>query len=106
MPRAKHRKVLTYIAAHVRRLRLAQDLTQEVLAEKTGLELRYLQKVERAQVNMGATVVAVLADALGVGPGELFQPTKPLPAPQRGRPRAARPERARTRKETAQGTRR
>jgi transcriptional regulator with XRE-family HTH domain len=102
MPRKDNRVVLTYIAAHVRRMREAQGFTQEALAERAGLELRYVQKIERGAVNLGVTVLAALAQALQVPPGDLFERTRALPAPKRGRPvgtgvakRRRPPERAR-----------
>lgn len=96
MPRRRSRNLLAYIAVHVRRLRLARGLTQDALAERAGLELRYIQKVERAEVNMGVLILAAIAEALEVSPGELFEPTRALPASKRGRPAATPPKPERT----------
>jgi len=81
--------VLGYIGANVRRLRLKKGLTQEALAEVAELDLRFLQRVERGQTNVGVAVVVALADALGVAPGVLFKKAV-LPDVKPGRPRKVR----------------
>lgn len=84
--------VLGYIGANVRRLRLAKGLTQEALAEAADLDLRFLQRVERAQTNVSVPVIVALADALEVLPGALFRKGV-LPEAKPGRPRKARSSR-------------
>jgi ribosome-binding protein aMBF1 (putative translation factor) len=81
--------VLTYIGANVRRRRLRVGLTQEALAEAADLDVRFLQRVERGETNIGVAAVVALADALGVAPGLLFRKAE-LPAAKPGRPRKAR----------------
>jgi transcriptional regulator with XRE-family HTH domain len=83
--------VLGYVGANVRRLRLAKGLTQEALAEAAELDLRFLQRVERGQTNVGVAVIVGLADALEVPPGALFRKAV-LPEVKPGRPRKARGE--------------
>jgi len=84
--------VLGYVGANVRRLRLKKGLTQEALAEAAELDLRFLQRVERGQTNVGVAVVVVLADVLEVVPGALFRKAS-APEVKVGRPRKAkRPE--------------
>ncbi|MDC0742605.1 helix-turn-helix transcriptional regulator [Polyangium sp. rjm3] len=70
----------------MRRLRLSRGLTQEQLAEAAELDLRFLQRVERGQTNVGVAVVVALADALAVAPGVLFRKAR-LPEAKPGRPR-------------------
>ena len=82
---ARAEEVLESIAANVVRLRTARGYTQEALAERAELDLRYLQRVERAKVNLSVAVLAQLADALDVAPGRLFRRAKLAPA-RRGRP--------------------
>ncbi|WP_338046355.1 helix-turn-helix transcriptional regulator [Polyangium spumosum] len=79
-------EVLGYIGANVRRLRLSRGLTQEQLAEAAELDLRFLQRVERGQTNVGVAVIVALAGALGVPPGRLFRKAT-LPEAKPGRPR-------------------
>lgn len=81
--------VLGYIGANVRRLRLKKGLTQEALAEVAELDLRFLQRVERGQTNVGVAVVVVLADVLEVAPGALLRKAS-LPEVKLGRPRKPR----------------
>lgn len=81
--------VLRYIGANVRRLRLARGLTQEQLAELAELDLRFLQRIERGQTNVGVAVIVALANALDVLPGMLFRKAT-LPAVKPGRPRKSK----------------
>ena len=78
-------EVRRYIAANVRRCRTEQELTQEALAERVGVELRYLQEIESATANLSLGVLIGTADALGVDPAMLLAPAK-LERPKRGRP--------------------
>jgi transcriptional regulator with XRE-family HTH domain len=80
---------LDYIGANVSRARARAGMTQAQLAETAGLDLRFLQKVERGATNLSVLVVVALADALGVLPGSLFKKAV-LPKGQRGRPRKKR----------------
>lgn len=62
------------LAANVRRLRQDSGLTQEDLADRTGLSSRYVGSIERARVSASVTVLGKLADALGVEAFELIKP--------------------------------
>jgi transcriptional regulator with XRE-family HTH domain len=61
------------MAANVRRLRLARGMSQEDLAERSGLSARYVSSIERAVVAASVTVLGQLADALQVDPCELIR---------------------------------
>lgn len=87
MPRKETRRLLAYLAANVRRTRESRAFTQEGLADRADLALRYLQRIERGAVNPSVGVLAALATALNVAPGDLLQRATPLPPPRRGRPR-------------------
>lgn len=86
MASARAAEVIRYIGANVRRARLRSGLTQERLAELAGLDLRFVQRVERAETNLGVAALVALADALDVAPALLFRKAQLSPA-QRGRPR-------------------
>lgn len=65
------------MAINMRRLRHDQNLTQEELADRAGLSMRYLGSIERARVSASVTVLGRLAKALNVDPCELIkQPTQ------------------------------
>ena len=60
------------LAKNVRLLRQKSGMTQEELAERTGLSSRYIGSVERARVSASVTVLSKLAVALDVDPCELI----------------------------------
>jgi transcriptional regulator with XRE-family HTH domain len=59
----------------VRALRRAAGLTQEALAEASGLHRVTIGLIERAQREVGVTAVLPLALGLKVSPGALFGDT-------------------------------
>lgn len=85
--------LLRYVAANVVRLRQQKGMTQQRLAEAADIDLRHLQRIERANVNLSVAALLSLADALDVEPGALFLPAD-LPPPKPGRP-PMRPRRVR-----------
>lgn len=60
------------LATNLRRLRHERDLTQEDLAELTGLSSRYIGSMERARVSASVTVLGKMANALNVDPCSLI----------------------------------
>lgn len=58
--------------AKVRELRKAQRLSQEALAHRAGLDRTYVGSVERGERNIAHDNIWLLADTLGVAPGELL----------------------------------
>ena len=78
-------QLLNYVAANVRKLRREQGLTQQALAERGGLDLIYVQRIERAAINATVSRLVRLADALRVDPGSLMSPAKQQ-VRTRGRP--------------------
>ncbi|WP_325677274.1 helix-turn-helix domain-containing protein [Rhodopila sp.] len=61
------------MAINLRRLRHANEMTQEELAERVGLSARYIGSIERAAVSASVTVLGRIAAALGVDPAELIR---------------------------------
>jgi DNA-binding XRE family transcriptional regulator len=61
------------VAINLRRLRNGKGWTQEDLADRVGLSVRYLGQVERAQASMSITVLGRLADALVIDASELVR---------------------------------
>ena len=60
------------MAINLRRLRHDKQMTQEDLAERSGLSARYIGAIERADVASSVTVLGQIAEALDVEPGELL----------------------------------
>lgn len=60
------------IAQNVREFRQERIWSQEELADRAGVHRTYISQVERAVTNPTATVIAKIADALGVKPAELL----------------------------------
>jgi transcriptional regulator with XRE-family HTH domain len=76
---------LRYVAANTGRLRRKHGWTQEVLAEKAGLEVRYVQQIEAGKSNMTLAILVNLATALDVHPRILLNEAEMKPA-KPGRP--------------------
>lgn len=83
------RAYLKFIGANVQRLRVRKTLTQEAMAEATGLDVRFLRRVERGSVNVRFDTFVRLAEGLGVEPSALLRRTK-ASVPKPGRPRGTR----------------
>lgn len=59
------------MAINLRRIRHAKKLTQEELAHRTGLSVRHVGAIERAEMSATVTVLGQMAQALSVEPAEL-----------------------------------
>lgn len=57
----------------LRALRESAGISQEVLAEKSGLHRTYVSSVERGHRNVGLENIFALADALGVPVARFFE---------------------------------
>ncbi|WP_082567786.1 helix-turn-helix domain-containing protein [Pelomonas sp. Root1217] len=80
----------------LKELRVARDLTQEELADRTGFFRTYMSRLETGAANPTFDALLVLAAALDVAPAALFeQPV--LMAPKRAKP-LSRPSRGRVSK--------
>ncbi len=61
------------VGRNVRRYRQEKDWSQEELAFESGIHQTYLSGVENGNRNPTVTVLAKLADALGVQPAALLE---------------------------------
>jgi transcriptional regulator with XRE-family HTH domain len=62
------------VGRNARRLRREAGLTQEQLAERSGLSQQYLSDLERGKLNPTVVTLYELATALGVSHVELVRP--------------------------------
>ena len=68
---SKRDKILSALGLNVRQRREARELTQEKLAEKSGLDATYISGIERGLRNPGIQNVAKIAKALGITTSDL-----------------------------------
>ncbi len=69
--------ILRALGAQLRRLRLEQKLSQERLAELSGLTYKYIGRIELAKADPGADTLVRLARALRIPVGEFFATITP-----------------------------
>lgn len=61
------------LATNLRLFRQDRGITQEDLADLTGLSSRYVGSIERARVSVSITVLGKLAHALKIDPCDLIR---------------------------------
>lgn len=64
------------MAANMRRVRHDQGMTQEELAARAELSMRYVGSIERGRVSASVTVLGRLAKALNVDPCDLIKSSR------------------------------
>jgi transcriptional regulator with XRE-family HTH domain len=69
--------ILRPLGAHLRRLRLERKLSLEELAARSGLNYKFIGRVELAQSEPGADTLLRLARGLVVSIGEIFSTITP-----------------------------
>jgi transcriptional regulator with XRE-family HTH domain len=62
----------SYLAQRVKRLRIQKGMSQEFLAEESGLSLRTIQRTENGESNPTGDSLIRLANALNVTPDEIM----------------------------------
>jgi len=65
--------IVLYIGSKLREMRKRALLTQQQLADKSGVGITTIVRIERNQVEPQARTIRKLAEALGVEPHELLK---------------------------------
>lgn len=66
--------VLPVLGEQLKKARKDRDLTQEQLAERSGLSTRHIAKIEKGDVNPSFEVLSTLVKTLGVSFDAIFDP--------------------------------
>jgi transcriptional regulator with XRE-family HTH domain len=72
----EEKRFLKRLGKALKEKRTAADMSQEKLAELTGLHRTYVGSVERGERNVSAINIRALAKALKCKPSDLFQATE------------------------------
>jgi transcriptional regulator with XRE-family HTH domain len=64
------------IGHRIKSLRLLKGLDQQTLAQRAGLERSYISLIENGKKAAAVSTLALIADGLGIGVGELFENTE------------------------------
>lgn len=62
------------VGRNLKRFRAAANITQERLAERTGVPQQHISEIERGHGNPTVVTLSILADALGVSAVALLEP--------------------------------
>lgn len=81
---------MRWVGGRVAERRRAYGLTQEQLAEKLDVSIKYLQRVEAGDENLTIASVVNIANALAIEPNYLLRPPRTTARRRPGRPRAKR----------------
>ena len=60
------------VGKRVVEIRKRKNISQEDLIERSGLSLSQIGRVERAEINTSISMIALIANSLGVHPNEIM----------------------------------
>jgi len=69
----RNEKALVKFGLHLAELRRQKDMTVQVLASKSQLDTRQINRIEAGQVNLLFSTILALSRGLGVPPEELLE---------------------------------
>lgn len=72
MKHYKDQEFINKVCARIKEIRETKNITQEILVERTGFDLRQIGRILRGETNTSLSSIAQLSRALGVHPKELF----------------------------------
>jgi transcriptional regulator with XRE-family HTH domain len=72
LKRAKHKAYLSAFCRNIKKERESRDLTQDQLAEESGIDIRTIQRIEACEQNPSLDVVISLIIGLGLEPEKTF----------------------------------
>ena len=68
----RDQNAMDILAANVRKYRARSNLSQEALANLSGIELSTVSRIERGVLNSSVSIIFALANAMGVDPKQLL----------------------------------
>lgn len=74
--RSGDKRLRKYLAVNLKKERAAKGWTQELLAEKSGLSLVFVNRVENCAQAISIDGIQRLGDALGIDAAALLKPVK------------------------------
>lgn len=72
MKHYRDQEFIERVGKKVVEIRKRKNISQEDLIERSGLSLSQIGRVERAEINTSISMIALIADSLGVHPSELM----------------------------------
>ena len=73
MPQLRDISAITTLAKNVRKYRIEKNLSQETLANLTGIEYSQISRIERGIINTSVSVIFAIAKALEIPPSKLLE---------------------------------
>lgn len=73
MHNVRNQKFLNRLAKNLKEARKKRELSQEELADRAGLTLSQIARIETGKINTSVSTVYVILKALGADANELFQ---------------------------------
>lgn len=71
-------EIVKQLGERIRHLRKQQDISQEILGERSGIHSNYIGQVERGEKNITLESLSKLATGLGISMEELFRSIDPV----------------------------